>query len=54
MSSDKTNDEISKEVEKIDYNQICNICGDRLGNSPVHTLECNHHFHYECILKKIY
>ena len=51
MSSDKTNDEISKEVEKIDYNQICNICGDKLGNAPVHTLECNHHFHYECILK---
>ena len=51
MSSDKTNDEISKEVEKIDYNQICNICGDKLGNAPVHTLKCNHHFHYECILK---
>ena len=28
-----------------------NICGDRLGNLPIHTLECNHHFHYECILK---
>ena len=35
----------------IDYDSPCNICGDRLGNLPIHTLECNHRFHYECILK---
>ena len=41
MSSDTTNNS----------NVLCNICGDRLGNLPIHTLECNHHFHYDCILK---
>ena len=35
----------------IDYDSPCNICGDRLGNLPIYTLECGHRFHYECILK---
>ena len=55
MSSDilkDTNDiNDTNNSNEIDYDSPCNICGDRLGNLPTHTLECNHHFHYECILK---
>ena len=55
MSSDilkDTNDiNDNNNSNEIDYDSLCNICGDRLGNLPTHTLECNHHFHYDCILK---
>lgn len=57
MSSDilkdtkDTNNNDNDNDNEIDYDSPCNICGDRLGNLPIHTLECNHHFHYECILK---
>ena len=52
MSSDTSNDLTNKiDENEIDYEALCNICGDRLGNLPIHTLECNHHFHYDCILK---
>ena len=29
----------------------CSICGDPLCVKLIHTLECNHIFHYECLLK---
>lgn len=29
----------------------CDICGDALNSKYVHTLKCNHSYHYECIMK---
>ncbi len=29
----------------------CGICGDLLNEKYTHTLNCNHTFHYECIMK---
>lgn len=30
--------------------KICCICGDDLKSEFSHTLECNHSYHYQCIL----
>ena len=32
-------------------NEICPICYESLYTKPVHTLECNHTYHTECIIK---
>ena len=29
----------------------CDICGDLQSEKYVHTLKCNHSYHYECIMK---
>ena len=29
----------------------CNICGTNLKDKFCHTLDCNHIFHYECLMK---
>ena len=29
----------------------CVICGDELKNGYVHKLDCNHYYHYECLMK---
>ena len=30
---------------------VCLICGDELKNKYVQKLNCNHYFHYECLMK---
>jgi len=32
-------------------NSPCDICGDLLESKYVQTLQCNHSYHYECIMK---
>jgi hypothetical protein len=31
--------------------ECCGICGEEHSRKYVHTLKCNHSYHYECILK---
>tara|TARA_Y100001958_G_C21247521_1_gene578962 strand:- start:7226 stop:7567 length:342 start_codon:yes stop_codon:yes gene_type:complete len=31
----------------------CPICGELLNTKYVHKLDCNHEFHYECLLKSL-
>lgn len=31
--------------------ECCAVCGDNLSHKFVHTLKCNHSYHYECIMK---
>ncbi len=31
--------------------ETCSICGDSLKNDFSHTLDCNHTYHYQCILQ---
>jgi len=35
----------------IDIDLLCNICGDDLSKHFIHTTDCNHTFHYECLQK---
>ena len=30
--------------------EVCSICGDETSDKYIHTLKCNHSFHYECLL----
>jgi len=31
----------------------CPICGEKLNSKFIHKLDCNHEFHYECLLKSL-
>lgn len=36
-----------------DSEELCSICGDELSEKYTHSLDCNHKFHYECLLKSM-
>ena len=37
-------------MENNSLEDCCSICGDNFNNEYCHTLECNHKFHYNCLL----
>ena len=39
-------------IDSLDIDDtLCNICGDELCNGYIYKTDCNHIFHYECLMK---
>ena len=39
--------------DDLNIEDYCNICGDKLSNGYAYKTNCNHIFHYECLMKSL-